>query len=564
MPPKPRAREPGDPAVAVADGADGRVGKSKDTKPTMYDRGKSDGPVLPMKRPNKEGTQTRRGDGLPYTGTKVETPETAKGRPQAVAAPVTPPAEAVEGRGPTEGNRRPHNTPRTQGRTSVHQARARIREAARTDTRLRFTTLLHHIYTVAALREAYVRLKPKAAAGVDGVTWQDYGEHLEDHLRGLSDRLQRGAYRAKPVRRTYIPKADGRQRPLGITALEDKIVQQATAAVLHAIYETDFLGFSYGFRPGRGPHDALDALYVGIRRGKVNYVLDADIRGVFDAINHAWLVTFLEHRIADTRVVRLIHRWLRAGVLEGDTRIVTEVGTPQGGNISPLMANVYLHYVFDLWARRWRRMLATGDVVLVRYADDIVVGFEQKADADRFLAELRARLARFGLELNADKTRLIEFGRFAAARRQVRGDPRPETFDFLGVTHICATSRKGRFQLRRITMRKRFSAKLKEVHTTLMRRRHWPVPMVGRWLGTVVRGHLQYYGVPLNYPALECFRREAVRRWRHALGRRSQRAHVTWARMYRLADRWVPPARICHPFPDERMRVMTQGRSPVR
>ena len=369
MPPKPLAREPGDPAVAVADGADGRVGKSKDTKPTMDDRGKSDGPVLPMKRPNKDGTRTRRGDGVPYTGTKVETPETAKGRPQAVAAPVTPPAEAVEGRGPTEGNRRPHNTPRTQGRTSVHQARARIREAARTDTRLRFTTLLHHIYTVAALREAYARLKPKAAPGVDGVTWQAYGEHLEDHLRGLSDRLKCGAYRAKPVRRTYIPKADGRQRPLGITALEDKIVQQATAAVLHTIYETDFLGFSYGFRPGRGPHDALDALYVGIRRGKVNYVLDADIRGFFDAINHAWLVTFLEHRIADTRVVRLIQRWLRAGVLEGDTRIVTEVGTPQGGNNTPRTQKVTSIFI-DLIggtgrasAAPWRRFRGDGDAV---------------------------------------------------------------------------------------------------------------------------------------------------------------------------------------------------------
>lgn len=530
----------------------------------MHNRGKSDGPVVPMKRPNKEGKRKRRGDGGPYTGTKVETPDTAKGVPKAEAADAAPTAEDVEGRGPTEGNLRLQNRHRAQDRISLHNARERIREAARKDKRLRFTTLLHHIYNVSALREAYFSLKPKAAPGADGVRWKDYGVQLEKNLRSLSGRLKCGAYRAKPVRRTYIPKADGRQRPLGITALEDKIVQQATGAVLSAVYETDFVGFSYGFRPGRGPHDALDALYVGIRREKVSYVLDADICGFFDAISHEWMVKFLEHRIADKRVVRLIQKWLKAGVLEDGKRIVTELGTPQGGNISPLLANVYLHYVFDLWAHRWRQTHANGDVVLIRYADDFVVGFQYKADANRFLTELRERLLRFGLELHAGKTRLIEFGRFAAERRRERGDAKPETFDFLGFTHICAKSRGGRFQLRRVTMRKRFTAKLKEVQATLMKRRHWPVPMVGRWLGAVVRGHSQYYAVPLNFPAVECFRREVTRRWRYALGRRSQRAHVTWARMHRLADRWLPPTRICHPFPDERFRVKTQGRSPVR
>ena len=475
-----------------------------------------------------------------------------------------PTAEAVEGRGPAEGNLRPQNAHRAQNRTSAPSARKRIREVAKKDKRLRFTTLLHHVYNVEMLYEAYCRLEPKAAAGVDGVTWEAYGERLAENLQSLRDRLKRGAYRAKPVRRQYIPKADGRQRPLGIPALEDKIVQLATATVMNEIYETDFLGFSYGFRPRRGPHNALDALYVGIKQRNVNYVLDADIRGFFDTIDHEWLVQFLEHRIADKRVIRLIQKWLKAGVLEKGKLTVSEEGTPQGGNISPLLANVYLHYVFDLWAHDWRTKHANGDVVIVRYADDFVVGLQNRADADRFLAELRDRLARFGLELHVDKTRLIEFGRHAARRRKARGESKPETFDFLGFTHISARSRRGRYQLQRVTMRKRFAAKLKELQRELMWRRHWPVPEIGKWLGRVFAGHLNYYGVPLNYPALERFRRALIRRWRHALGRRSQRAYITWPRMARLAARWLPPARIRHPFPDERLHVSTRGRSPVR
>jgi RNA-directed DNA polymerase len=519
--------------------------------------GKSDGPVVPMKRPNKEGKGRDRGNGRPYTGTKAETPDTAKGKPKDEALGTAPTAEVVEGRGPAKGNPRTQNASQAQDWTDVRSARERIREAAEKDKRLKFTTLLHHIYDYRALLMAYFRLKPQAAAGVDGVTWQEYGEHLEDNLRELSDRLKRGAYRAKPVRRTYIPKADGRKRPLGITALEDKVVQMAVVSVLNEIYEADFLGFSYGFRPERSPHNALDALHVGIHEKRVNYVLDADIRGFFDAIEHEWLVKFLEHRIADKRVLYLIQKWLNAGVLEDGKKVVSEVGTPQGGNISPLLANIYLHYVFDLWAQQWRKTCTQGDIILVRYADDFVVGFQYKADAERFLGELRERLAKFGLELHADKTRLIEFGATASKNRRGRGEGRPETFDFLGFTHICGKNRKGRFQLRRATIRKRLIAKLKEVQVTLMKRRHWPVPVVGQWLRAVVRGHIAYYGVPLNSQALHRFRGEVIRRWRRVLGRRSQRGHVTWARMRRLAARWIPPTRICHPWPNQRLRVTT-------
>jgi group II intron reverse transcriptase/maturase len=443
-------------------------------------------------------------------------------------------------------------------------ARARVRIAARKDKRLRFTALLHHISDIEALREAYFRLNRKAAPGVDEVTWHEYGENLEENLQELSQRLKRGAYRAKPVRRTYIPKADGRQRPLGVTTLEDKLVQLAVVAVLNAIYEVDFLGFSYGFRPGRGQHDALDALAVGLERKKVSWVLDADIRGFFDAISHEWMVKFLEHRIADRRVVRLIQKWLNAGVMEEGKLTQPEVGTPQGGSVSPLLANVYLHYVLDLWAQQWRQKQSRGDVMIVRYADDFIVGFQHKSDAERFLSELRERFAKFGLELHPDKTRLLEFGRFAAANREKRGSGKPETFNFLGFTHVCGQTKKGWFQVRRLTMRKRMRAKLLEVKTELGRRWHDPVPEVGRWLGSVVRGHFQYYGVPLNFQALESFRTQVKWHWQRALLRRSQKATFSWRRMRRLADLWLPRVRIYHPYPTERLRVPTQGRSPVR
>jgi len=474
-------------------------------------------------------------------------------------AAASRPAEGMEGRGRAKGNACQQNMPRTQSRENgVPSALERIREAARRDKGMRFTALLHHVHDVQALREAYFGLKRDAAPGVDGQTWRQYGENLEGNLQDLSERLKRAAYRAKPVRRAYIPKADGRQRPLGVTALEDKIVQRATVEVLNAIYEADFLGFSYGFRPGRSPHNALDALWTGLMTKKVNWVLDADIRGYYDAIDHEWLVKFVEHRIGDRRVVRLIQKWLKAGVLEDGVRTRSETGAPQGGSASPLLANVYLHYVFDLWAHRWRKTRTSGDVIIVRFADDIVVGFQYESDAKRFLNELRERLGAFALELHPDKTRLIEFGRFAAESRRRRGLGKPETFNFLGLTHICGRTRKGdAFKILRHTERKRMLAKLQTVKAELRLRRHDPVPEVGRWLSSVVRGHNRYYAVPENSRALSTFRYQVAWLWRRELARRSQKGKVTWERMTRLSNQWLPPPRIVHPYPNQRLRVMT-------
>ena len=429
---------------------------------------------------------------------------------------------------------------------------------------MRFTSLYHHIYNVEMLREAYFRLKRTAAAGVDGVTWFQYGRDLESNLADLSDRLARGAYRAQLVRRSYIPKRDGGRRPLGVTVLEDKIVQRATAEVLNQVYEVDFLGLSYGFRPGRSAHDASAALCVGIESGRVGWVLDADIRGFFDAIDHEWMVKFVEHRIGDRRVVRLIQKWLKADVLEDGKRMRREEGSPQGGSISPLLANIYLHYVFDLWAHQRRRKRCRGDVRIIRYADDFVVCFQHRYEAEQFLTALRERFARFGLELHPDKTRLIEFGRFAAERRAKRGLGKPETFNFLGFTQICSKSRKGRFRVQRITISERQRAKLAELHVQLKRRRHMPVPVNGSWLRTVLTGYFRYYGVPLNYRALAQFRREVIRHWRQALSRRSQKGRIPSARMERLAERWLPKPRIHQRYPSEHFKVMTRGRSPVR
>jgi len=399
---------------------------------------------------------------------------------------------------------------------------------------------------------------------VDGVTWRAYGRDLEANLRELHRRVHCGSYRARPSRRAYIPKADGRPRPLGIAALEDKLLQRAVVEVLGAIYEADFLGFSYGFRPGRSPHDALDALAVGIRRRKVNWVLDADVRDFFTGLDHGWLERFLEHRIADRRMLRLIRKWLKAGVIENGARSESVEGTPQGASVSPLLANVYLHYVFDLWAERWRRRQARGDVIVVRFADDYIAGFEHHRDAQRFLAELRDRFAKFALELHPEKTRLIEFGRFAAERRRARGLGKPETFRFLGFTHICARERSGRFTLKRVTDPKRMRAKLRQLKEELARRRHRPIPEQGRWLGSVVRGHLAYHAVPGNSAAISAFRTQATRHWCAELRRRGQRHRLDWKRMNRLAIRWLPPARITHPFPGVRFDARTRGRSPVR
>jgi group II intron reverse transcriptase/maturase len=491
----------------------------------MNERGKSDRPVVPVKSSNKAGQ---------------------------------PAAEGMEGRGLTKGNPLEQNASRTQSRHNAPSALERIRQAASKDKEMRFTALFHHIYAPEALRTAYLCLKRAAAPGVDGETWRHYGEALEDNLQNLSHRLKQGAYRAKPVRRVYIPKADGRLRPLGVTALEDKIVQRAAVEVMNAIYETDFLGFSYGFRPKRSQHNALDALYTGLLTKKVNWVLDLDIRGFFDAISHEWLVKFIEHRIADRRVVRLIQKWLNAGVLEDGKRIQMEEGTPQGGSASPLLANIYLHYVFDLWAQAWRRKQAHGDVIVVRYADDIVIGFQSEADAKRFRAELAERFGKFSLELHPDKTRLLEFGSFAVRNRKRRGVGKPETFDFLGFTHICGKKRSnGYFTVIRQTIRKRQQAKLNAVKAELRLRMHAPIQDTGKWLRSVVSGHIRYYGVPMNGHALSTFRFKVGWLWHRALSRRSQNGRVPWDRMRRLIDHWLPPVRVHHSFPLRRMGVIT-------
>ena len=465
------------------------------------------------------------------------------------------PAEEVEGRGLAKGKPVEQTRSRTRSRGDLHHALDRIRQAAGRDKELRFTTLWHHVYDVERLREAYLRVNRRGAPGVDRETWQQYGEALEERLQDLSGRLRRGAYRAKPVRRVYIPKADGRRRPIGVPALEDKIVQRATVEVLNAVYEEDFLGFSYGFRPGRSQHNALDALVVGIKRRKVNWVLDADIRGFFDAISHEWMEKFVEHRIADKRVVRHVKKWLKAGVLEdGEWRAVEE-GTPQGGSVSPLLANIYLHYALDLWIQWWRKKRARGDVIVVRYADDFVVGFQHRQEAEQFLSELRERLARFKLKLHPEKTRLIEFGRFADENRRRRGDGKPETFDFLGFTHACGKTRKGGFKLIRQTMAKRMRAKLKAIKLELRRRLHYPIPEVGRWLRSVLQGYYRYHAIPGNGYRMATFHNQIAHLWLRALRRRSQKTRVTWERMKRLIQSWLPYPRVLHPYPEQRLRV---------
>ena len=412
---------------------------------------------------------------------------------------------------------------------------------------------MHHI-TPELLDTAFGWLQRNAAAGVDGLTWHAYAQDRQAHLTDLHDRLHRGAYRAMPSRRQYIPKPDGRQRPLGIAALEDKIVQRALVEVLNAVYEQDFLGFSYGFRPGRSQHDALDALAVGIDQQKVNWIVDADIARFFDTVSHEWLLRFVGHRIGDPRVLRLIRKWLKAGVLEEGVVLATEMGTPQGAVISPLLANIYLHYVLDLWAQRWRKT-AQGRVILVRYADDVVVGFSHESEARRFVAELHNRLASFGLSLHPDKTRVLEFGRYAAHNRSLVGPGKPETFNFLGFTHIAGVDRHGRFQLQRKTRRDRMRAALLRLKETLLRRRHDPIGVQGAWLGSVVRGYFAYHAVPTNFRSLDAFRHHVLHLWRRALNRRSQKDRTTWDRIGRIAEQWLPMPRITHPWPSQRFAV---------
>lgn len=495
----------------------------------MHVIGKSDTGVVSVKRTNKGAQPVQHGQ---------------------------PPAESVERRPVAKGNSVQTTMTGTLRPEAMSSALDRVREAAKGDSKLRFTSLLHHV-TVDLLRDAYFALKREAAPGIDGVTWSEYGEELEERLPDLHDRIQSGRYRVKPSKRAWIPKPDGRQRPLGIAALEDKIVQQALLLVLQPIYEEDFLGFSYGCRPGRSQHQALDAIYVAIAQRKVGWVLDADICGFFDSVDHDWVMKFVEHRIGDPRMLRLLRKFLRAGVSEDGKWAKTVVGTPQGAVISPLLANIYLHYALDLWVQWWRKRHARGEVYIVRYVDDFAMGFQYRSDARRFQSALKERLLKFGLELHEGKTRLIEFGRFAIENRIERNEGKPDTFDFLGFTHICAKRRDGRgFALRRKTMTKKLRAKVAEVSQLLMRNRHMPLPEQGGWLKSVVQGHFNYYGVPGNRKSMDAFRTLVNRAWIRALRKRSHKARsLTWARLQILVKRWIPSARVMHPYPEQRFCV---------
>jgi group II intron reverse transcriptase/maturase len=498
---------------------------------SMYSDEKSDEVVVPQKRPNKEGL---------------------------------PSAEAVEGRTSPKGNGGQAAAVRTQRRVAASNGLAAVRQAARQSKGVRFSALLHHI-TIDLLKQSYFALKRNAAPGTDGVTWRAYGENLDDKLKDLHDRMHKGSYRTRPAKRTYVPKADGSQRPLSVWCVEDKIVQQAVVKVLEAIYEADFVGISYGFRPGRSQHDALDALHAGILRRRVNWVLDADIQGFFDAMAHPWIVRFLKHRIADKRILRLIVKWLKVGIIEDGRVTRSNRGTPQGAVISPILANVYLHYAYDLWVHRWRQTTASGDVIVIRYADDTIVGFQHEHEARAFLDDLKERLRLFDLTLHPAKTRLIRFGRHAIKQRQRLGEGKPETFDFLGFTHFCTRSRKwGSFVIGRKTIKKRMIATLRTIKMALRRRMHDPIAKTGAWVARVLRGHLNYFAVSGNDPSLWWFFKEVRWRWLKTLKRRSQKAFLNWERFTSLTDRFFPPIRVLHPLPCHRFDARTRGRSPVR
>ena len=517
----------------------GWVGEHKQWKPGIVADEKSDVRVVPMKDSNNE----------------------------AASKPAS--AESVEGRRAAERNAEETPVPRTQRRSGTSMGLAGVGEAARAakaagDKEMKFTALMHHI-TPSLLLDSFMHLKKSAAPGVDGVTWKDYEQALSDRIGALWEAVQSGRYRALPSRRTYIPKPDGKQRPLGIAALEDKIVQHAVVRVLTPIYEEEFVGFSYGYRPNRTAHDALDALWMALMGRRVNWLLDADIAAFFDTVDHEWLMRFLAHRISDRRMLRLIRKWLTAGVVEDGHHSLARVGTPQGAVISPLLANIYLHYAYDLWVEQWRQRRAEGEVIVVRYADDTVVGFEHEQEATQFHAALRERLAEFGLALNETKTRIVEFGRTAASARAARGERRPATFDFLGFTHICARSRvRGRFTIRRLTVAKRLRATLQRLRDALLRRRHAPLIQTGRWLRRVLTGYFNYYAVPGNTKRLDGFRTQVVRTWLRVLRRRGQRRPIVWPRFQRWVGLFLPRARCVHPSPHERFAFFTRGRSRMR
>lgn len=497
----------------------------------MYADEKSDKAVVPMKQPNKEGY---------------------------------PLAEAVEGRALPKRNTGQATAVRTQSRGTASNGLAGVRQAARQKQDVQFTALLHHI-TIELLEQSYFSLKRNSAPGLDGVTWRTYGDNLREKLTTLHTRIHQGSYRASPARRTMIPKADGTERPLSILCLEDKIVQQAVVYVLEAIYEESFMGFSYGFRPGRGQHDALDALSAGIYRKQVNWVLDADIRKFFDAMNHDWLMRFLQHRIGDKRLLRLIAKWLTIGVMNGSHREASAQGAPQGAVVSPILANIYLHYVFDLWSHQWRRQKAQGDMIIIRYADDTVLGFEYEQEAKRFLQDMQERLQAFGLTLHPDKTQLIRFGRHAISDRKRLGEGKPETFDFLGFTHFCTQSKKnGAFVIGRQTIKKRMRATLHAIKSELRKRWHDPLPKTGEWIQKVLQGHLNYFSVSGNDSSIWLFFNEVRRLWLRRIRRRSQKDFMTWDRFMRITSRFFPRVRLLHPHPCYRFDVRTRGRSPVR
>ena len=493
---------------------------------------KSDRGIVPVKQPNKEDRSS---------------------------------AETVEERPLPKGNSGQTTTDRTQSRGSVSCGLSAVRRAARQGKDVQFNALLHHI-TVDLLRSSYFELSRDAAPGVDGVTWQAYGESLEDSLKELHDKVHKGRYRARPAKQVYLAKSDGSQRPLSIWCVEDKIVQHATVMVLNAIYEEDFMGFSYGFRPGRSQHDALDALHVSIYRKRVNWVLDADIQGFFDCLSHDWIVRFLKHRIADKRILRLIVKWLKVGIQEEDGRVMrSRRGAPQGAVVSPILANVYLHYAYDLWVHRRRRIGAQGDVVVIRYADDTIVGFQHEREARSFLEDLKERLGLFELHLHPAKTRLIRFGRFADKECRRRREGKPKTFDFLGFTHFCTRARNGTtFVIGRRTIKKRMRAKLRVIKRELRKRLHAPIKITGEWLSKVLKGHLNYYAVPGNGPSLNWFFYRVRWYWLRSLRRRSQRSRMTWKRFARISQLFIPAIRILHPMPSYRFNARTQGRSPVR
>ena len=516
-------------SVSPADSA-GRPEKAQSRKPGTHEAEESDRGIVPMKLTNEGASR---------------------------------PEESAEGRPRTKENTVEFSTPPAQNGRGVSQGLSGVRRVARERKEEKFTSLLHHL-NVDLLRQSYYALKRKAAPGVDGMRWGDYQEGLEDRLKDLHSRIHGGRYRAQPVRRAYIEKADGKQRPLGIASLEDKIVQQAVVTILNEIYEVDFKGYSYGFRPGREPHQALDALHVGITRKRVNWIFDADIREFFDHVQHEWLMQFLGHRIADRRVLRLIQKWLKVGALEGGEWLACEEGTPQGAVASPLLANVYLHYVFDQWVEAWRKKVARGDMVVVRYADDLVVGFQHRADAERFQEEFRERLAKFGLEVHPEKTRLIEFGRQAWAKRKQPGKGKLETFQFLGFTHYCGENSKGYFTVWRETVKKRMRAKLSEVKQELRTRMHEPIAQTGKWLKQVVQGYYQYHAVPGNLRRLGVFRERLRRLWRHTLRRRGQKQRLTWEKLDRIFSRWIPKPRPLHPYPGARFDARIQGGSRMR